>query len=65
MNVDNSFPLQLVDQDGNEVTDAEWSVEDNSICSFEDNTVKALAAGTTEITATYNGVTYTCIVRVQ
>lgn len=65
LNVDNSFPLQLVDQDGNEVTDAEWSVEDNSICSFEDNTVKALAAGTTEITATYNGVTYTCIVRVQ
>jgi hypothetical protein len=54
-----------VDQDGNKVPDAEWNVEDNSICSFENNTAKALAVGTTEITATYNGVTYTCIVRVQ
>ena len=65
LNVGDSFPLRLVDQDGNEVTDAEWSVEDNSICSFENNTAKALAVGTTEITATYHGVTYTCIVRVQ
>ena len=65
LNIDESFPLQLVDQDGNKVNDAEWNVEDNSVCSFENNTVKALATGTTEITATYNGITYTCIVRVQ
>ena len=65
LNIDESFPLYLVDESGNKVTDAEWTVEDNTVCSFENNTVKALAVGTTEITATYNGLSYTCIVRVQ
>ena len=65
LNIDESFPLYLVDESGNKVTAAEWTVEDNTVCSFENNTVKALAVGTTEITATYNGLSYTCIVRVQ
>lgn len=65
LNIDESFPLYLVDEAGNKVTNAEWNVEDISICSFENNTVKALAVGTTEITAIYNGISYTCIIRVQ
>ena len=65
INIGDSFPLQLVDEDGNKVNDAEWNVKNDAICSFENNTVKALAAGYTEITATYNDTVYTCIVRVQ
>lgn len=65
INIGDSFPLQLVDEDGNKVNDAEWNVKNDAICSFENNTVKALATGYTEITATYNDTVYTCIVRVQ
>ena len=38
---------------------------DPSVCSIDDNEVVALSPGTTEIVITYNGVEYTCIVRVQ
>lgn len=62
--VGEQFPLMLVDENENEITDAQWSVGNTDCCSYESKTVKGLAVGTTEITATYEGVTYTCVARV-
>ena len=62
--VGQTFTLKLVDENKKEVTDATWEVEDPDYCSYSDNTVKGLASGTTKVKATYEGVTYSCIVRV-
>lgn len=62
--VGEKFTLKLVDENKKEVTGATWEVGNSKYCSYKDNTVKGLAAGTTEVTATYEGVTYTCLVRV-
>lgn len=63
--VGSEFPLTLVDEDKNEVKDATWKVEKSKICSYNKGKVKGLAAGTTKVTASYDGKTYTCIVRVK
>lgn len=63
--VGKQFPLTLVDAAQNTVSNAQWTVGKNSVCSYNDGIVKGLAAGTTEVTATYEGKTYTCIVRVK
>ena len=63
--VGREFKLRLVDHYKNTVKNAQWNIEDKSICSYEDGVVKALAAGTTKITATFEGKDYTCIVRVN
>ena len=65
LKVGNTFTLKLVDEDKNEITDAKWTVSKKSVCSYSGSTVKALAAGTAEITAQYKGKTYTCVVRVS
>ena len=65
LKVDESFTLKLVDENKKAVEDAQWKVDNEKICSYKDSIVKALKKGTTEITATYEGKTYTCIVRVN
>lgn len=62
--VGDQFTLQLVDADGNEVTDAQWKSADESICTYTDGIVEAINLGTTEIIATYEGVDYICTVRI-
>lgn len=62
--VGESFSLQLMDATGNFVTPT-WSVGDSSCCEASGNTFTGKSAGTTSITATYNGETYTCVVRVS
>ena len=64
LRVNEQFTLKLVDENKNEITDAVWTVKDTNCCSYENSIVTALAVGTTEITATYGGSTYTCIVRI-
>lgn len=63
--VGSQFYLRLVDAYQNTVKDAQWSVKDTNICTYTDGVVKVLASGTTKIVATYEGQTYTCIVRVN
>ena len=65
LNVGSSFPLRLVDEDGNTVEDATWKVENSNICSYKNGKVKGLAGGTTKVIATYKGVEYSCIIRVR
>ncbi len=62
--IDETFVLALKDKSGN-VISVTWTVADETVCSVSGNTVKGLAAGTTQISVTYEGVTYTCTVRVQ
>ena len=57
--------LYLYNDFGEHVEGATYKVIDPSVCSIDDNEVVALSPGTTEIVITYNGVEYTCIVRVQ
>ncbi len=63
--VGKQFPLTLVDGAEKTVSDAQWTVEKTAVCSYSDGVVKGLAAGTTKVTATYEGKTYSCIVRVK
>lgn len=65
LKVGEEFTLKLVDENKNEIKDAVWKVDNEQICSFTSGTVKALAAGTANVTATYEGTTYTCVVRVK
>ena len=62
--VGEQFPLMLVDENENEISGAQWAIEDDTICTYTDGTVEAIGLGTTEVTATYEGTTYTCVVRV-
>lgn len=64
LSVGESFPLALVDENGNEVSGVTWSVSDPSVCSVSEGSVTAIKSGTVTVTATYNGQSYSCIVRV-
>lgn len=58
-----NFVLTLKDADGNEVK-VTWTASDSSICKVSGNTVTGVAKGNATVKTTYNGVVYTCIVRV-
>ncbi len=47
-----------------QVVSVTWSVADASFCSVNGNKVTALSIGTTTVSTTYGGQTYSCIVRV-
>ena len=46
-----------------DVKDITWTSDDEKVCTFVDGVVTAVGRGTTKIHATYNGVTYDCIIR--
>lgn len=62
--IGDQFTLQLVDGDGNEITDAQWKSADESICTYTDGIVEAIGLGTSEIIATYEGIDYISTIRV-
>lgn len=45
------------------VSDITWTSDDESVCTVKDGVVTAVGHGTTKIHASYNGVTYDCIIR--
>lgn len=57
------FELKLVDSAGNAVS-ANYSTS-NSGCTVSGNYVTGVTSGRCDITVTYNGVSYNCIVRVK
>ena len=59
-----AFTLKLIDQDGN-AADVVWDASEEGIVSIDGNTITAVADGTVTVSATYEGVTYSCIVRVH
>lgn len=62
--VSETFELKLLDSD-NKAVDVIWQVADSTICSVSGNKVTALKPGKTQISVTYEGVEYVCIVRVK
>lgn len=64
LSVGESFILALLDANGEEISDVTWSIENGSCCVVNDGTVKAVASGSAEVVASYNGETFRCLVRV-
>ncbi len=63
--VDGTLTLMLADSKGNEV-EAAWSINAQPYVSLTGSQVKGLiSGGTATVTATYNGQTYTCRIRVR
>lgn len=65
LSVGERFPLELVDENGKTISGVTWTVSDTSVCTVSNGTVTAVKSGTVTVTATYNGQTYSCIVRVS
>ena len=65
LTVGTGFTLALVDENGKQVSGVSWTVSDTSVCSISGGSVTALKSGTVTVTATYNGQSYSCIVRVS
>lgn len=59
-----SLYLRLEDSDGNAVS-VSWSQGNSSVCEVNGDKITGVGSGYTEVTGTYAGVTYTCIVRVN
>ncbi len=64
ISINEEFKLQLLDSNKVSVS-VIWVVANSEICSVSDNTVKGLKAGTTTVSVVYEGVTYSCTVRVK
>lgn len=62
--VGESLELSLVDEAGNTVT-VSWTVVSGSSCTANGSKITAVASGKTTVSTTYEGKTYTCIVRVS
>ena len=60
---DRSFNLRLKDSNG-KTLEVQWTADKDGIVSIEGNKITGLSVGETNVSATYEGVTYTCIVRV-
>ena len=60
-----SFTLQLVDKDNNEVSGVTWSIKEGSSCTVDNGKITAVSGGKCIVAASYNGKEYTCIVRVS
>lgn len=62
--VGQTFQLKLLDANG-EIIPVTWSPTIADICKIEGNSVTGLEKGKIELSATYDGETFTCIVRVR
>jgi len=56
--------LRLLDANDKEVA-VTWTAEDGSIVSIDGNKIYGEKVGKTNVSTTYEGVTYTCIVRIK
>lgn len=64
INVGSSYTLKLLDDKG-ETVDATFSSSNTEICTVSDGVVTGAAEGKVNITASYDGQSFVCIVRVK
>lgn len=62
--VGTSFELKLTDANRN-IIPVQWSATIEDSCGIEGNVITGLIKGKTEVSATYNGETFSCIIRVK
>ena len=55
--------LVLRDANGKEVTGLSWVSGNGGVCSVSDGLATAMGSGETKVSVTYNGSTYSCIIR--
>lgn len=55
--------LTLTDSTGATVTGLSWSSGNSAVCTVSGSTVTAVGRGETTVSTTYNGTTYSCIIR--
>lgn len=64
--VGESFNLILIDKNGDAVTKGvKWSVVDGDCCTVTDGTVEGVSKGQAKVVATFNGESYSFLVRVS
>lgn len=61
--VGEKFTLKLIDAN-KKIIPVTWTATDLETCTIEGNTITGAAKGTTVVSVVYEGVTYSCIVRV-
>ena len=66
LDVEKYFILELRDENGDAIEDAQFTVEDENICEYrsDNSRIYGLQEGKTQIFVTYNDETYVCIVDV-
>ena len=64
ISVGETFLLKLIDANG-QIVPVSWSATIADICTVDGNSVTGAMKGKTELSATYNGETFTCIIRVR
>ena len=64
LQVGKSFELTLTDKEDNAVA-VTWTSGNTAVCTVSGNTVTGVAKDQTVVTTIYEGVTYSCIVRVK
>lgn len=62
--VGNSFELKLTDAN-RKIIPVQWTATVEGSCGIEGNVITGLVKGRTEVSTTYNGETYSCIIRVK
>lgn len=55
--------LKLTDAEGKTVSGLNWVTSNGAVCTVSGGTVTALGRGEAKVSTTYNGTTYTCIIR--
>lgn len=59
-----TYNMFLYDSDGVHISDITYTIENPNVCEVKDGVVSPKNYGTTNVTITYNGKAYTCIIRV-
>ena len=59
-----TYEMYLYDSDGVHITDITYTIDNPNVCEVKDGIVKPKNYGITNVTITYNGIEYTCIIRV-
>ena len=57
------FTITLTDAEGKTVKGLNWASSNAAVCTVSGGTVKAAGSGQATVSVTYNGTTYSCIVR--
>ena len=55
--------LTLKDSQGKTVTGLNWVSSNGAVCSVSNGTITAVGSGNATVSVTYNGTTYSCIIR--
>lgn len=60
-----TYDMFLYDYDGVHITDITYTIDNPNVCEVKNGVVTPKNRGTTNVTITYNGKEYTCIIRVS